>query len=92
MPKIVLTAQVEDADTWEDDFRSHRDLFADFGYTDLYEFGIGENSEIAIVVDVDDPDDFLAALSSPENIAAMENDRVLRDTVKVWVLDKELQI
>lgn len=92
MTKIVLTAQVEDTETWEKEFRGHRDFFKEFGYTSVYEYAIGENSEVALVVDVNDVNGFLATLESPENVAAMENDGVKRDTVKVWVIDKTLPL
>jgi hypothetical protein len=34
----------------------------------------------------------MKVLESPETAAAMATDGVLRDTVKVFVLDKELQV
>jgi hypothetical protein len=34
----------------------------------------------------------MSAISSPETAEAMESDGLLRDTVKVFVLDKELAV
>jgi hypothetical protein len=92
MPKIVLTAEVEDTKAWEKGFRSHRELFADFGFASVYEYAISDGSQVAVCVEVDDPDAFLESLRSPKNVDAMKNDGVKRDTVKVFVVDKALQI
>lgn len=92
MTRIVLTAQVEDTAAWEPKFRSHADMFRKFGVADTYEYSIGENSEVAVCVDVSDADAFLEILSSPENVAAMENDGVNRDSVKIFVVDKALRL
>jgi len=92
MAKIVLTAQVENTASWEKAFRTHRDLFRNFGLASVYEYGIGENNEVVVVVDVSDPDAFIETLGSPENVAAMKNDGVRRDTVKVFVVDKALDL
>lgn len=92
MPKVVLTAQVTDTIAWEKGFRSHGDLFRNFGFASVYEYSIGDNSNVAVCVDVDDPAAFLTSLETPENIAAMEKDGVKRDTVQAFVLNKALQV
>ena len=92
MPRIVLTAEVENTKDWEQKFRTHRDLFREMGHASVYEYGIGENNEVVVTVDVGDAAAFLTSLESAENVAAMENDGVKRDTVKVWVVDKALDI
>lgn len=92
MTKIVVTAEVEDLEAWERGFRSHRDLFQEMGFASVYEYSIGKSSEVAVCVDVGDVDAFLASLDSPDNVAAMEADGIKRDTVRVFVFDKALQI
>ena len=92
MTRVVLTAQVENTASWEAAFRTHRDLFRDFGLASVYEYGIGENNEVVVVVEVSDSDAFIETLGSPENVAAMKNDGVRRETVKVFVVDKELKL
>jgi len=92
MPRIVLTAEVQDTETWEQAFRTHADLFREMGHASVYEYGIGDNNEVVVTVDVGDADAFLESLASDENVAAMENDGVNRDTVKVWVVDKALNL
>ncbi|MGD8340520.1 MAG: hypothetical protein PVH89_07030 [Gammaproteobacteria bacterium] len=92
MPRIVLTAEVEDTGKWESEFRGHRDLFREMGHASVYEYAIGDNNEVAVCVDVSDAAAFLESLQSDENVSAMKNDGVKRDTVKVFVVDKSLPI
>lgn len=92
MTRIVLTAQVENPKTWEQQFQTHADLFRQMGFAKAYDYSIGKDSDVAVSVEVDDVDGFLQALESPENVAAMENDGVRRDTVHVFVLDKSLRL
>ena len=92
MPRVVITAEVEDTESWEAGFRSHTDLFREQGLADVYEYGIGDGSNVAVCVEVDDADAFLEVLESPENVDAMEADGVIRDTVQVFVIDQELEI
>ena len=92
MTKIVLMAEVEDVGSWETGFRSHAGLFKKMGFASVYEYAIGDDSTVAVCVDVADKAGFLTSLESPENVAAMESDGVKRDTVKVFVLDKALPV
>lgn len=92
MTRIVLTAQVENTQTWEQKFRTHADLFREMGLAKAYDYSIGKDSNVAVSVEVNDVDGFLKALESPENVAAMKNDGVRRDTVQIFVLDKSLKL
>jgi len=92
MTRIVLTAQVENTQTWERQFRTHADMFREVGLAKVYDYSIGKDSNVAVSVEVSDVDAFLKVLESPENIAAMQNDGVRRDTVQVFVLDKSLKL
>lgn len=89
MTKIITTGQVEDAAEWESEFRTHVDLFRKYTATQV-RFATTAENEIAIVWEVDDVDTYLRLLEAPETIQAMESDGVKRDTVKVFVLDKEV--
>ena len=92
MTRIVLTAQVDNTKEWEQQFKTHADLFRQMGLAKVYDYSIGKDSNVAVSVEVNDVDGFLTALESPENVAAMENDGVQRDTVQVFVLDKSLRL
>ena len=88
MPRIIITAKVEDAEKWEKGFRSHGDLFRKFTQRVAY-FCATEENEIAIYEEVDDLETYFAVLKSPETAKALAADGVKPETVKVYVLDKE---
>jgi len=58
MPKVVVTAQVEDPVKWEKGFRTHGDLFRSETVTKLITFGISEGNEIAVCFEPDDLEAF----------------------------------
>jgi hypothetical protein len=88
MAKIIITAKVEDAAKWEEGFRTHGDLLRSMTSTVSY-FTISADNELTIYADVDDVDKYFEVMDSPATEEAMAIDGVLRDTVKVSVLDKE---
>ena len=93
MPRIVVTAQVEDLVKWEEGFRTHGDLFR--SETVSGPIGIAtndEDNEIAVCFDASGLDTFLQGMDSPETAEAMALDGVKRETVKVFVLDKEFVV
>jgi hypothetical protein len=87
MPRVIMTAQVEDSADWEKGFRTHGGLFNDYTATAIHFTATNEN-EVAILWELDDLDKFLSLVESPETIEAMEFDGVKRETVKSFVLDK----
>ena len=92
MPKVVVVGQVEDTTKWEEGFRTHGDHFKNnMGVTGAIGFAINEGNEVAVCFEPADEAHFMAAMQTPENIAAMEQDGVKRDTVKVYVMDREFQ-
>ena len=94
MPQIVFVAEVEDSVTWEERFRTHKDLF-----TQLYgpmgmnviNFTTTSDNTIVLYTETTDLDAYFATLDTDDIKAAMAEDGVKRDTVQVYVLDKELQ-
>jgi len=91
MPKVIVTAQVEDSANWENGFRNHAGLFNDYTATAI-NFSATDDNEVAILWDVANLDRYLELMDSPETAAAMAQDGVKRDTVKVYVLDKEINL
>ncbi len=91
MARIVVTAQIEDSANWEEGFRTHGELFNAYTATAIHYTATAEN-EVAIYWEVDDLDKFLALVDSPETVEAMELDGVKRETVKIFVLDKEFDL
>lgn len=86
--RIVLTAEVADVAAWEEKFRTHGGMFRDQGTVSPILIGVNGNT-VAVAESVEDLDSFMATLESEETIAAMQEDGVNRDSVKVFVLDRE---
>ena len=91
MTKVVITAEVEDLAQWEAGFRSHGDLFKRQTNTRPISISTNENNEVALIFEPNDLNTFLQILDA-EGPAAMENDGVKGETVKMFVMDKEFQI
>lgn len=88
MAMIVLTADVEDGATWEREYRTHGDLFEAAGLGTMH-YTVSDNGHVVMCTDVDDVDSYMEFMSSQSTQDAMKNDGVKRDTVKLFVLDKE---
>ena len=76
---------------WENGFRNHAGLFNDYTATAI-NFTATNDNEVAILWDVADLNKYLELMDSPETAAAMAQDGVKRETVKVYVLDKEINL
>ena len=93
MPRIVVTAQVEDAVKWDKGLRTHGDIFRNnYTVTAPVSFAISEGNTVAVCFEPADVDKALEAINSPATAEAMTADGVKRDTVKVFVLDKEFKV
>lgn len=93
MARLIMVGEVEDATAWEARFRSHDELFSTiYGPMgmDAIHFTTTEDNRFALYSEVDDMDAWFRALESPEIEAAMAEDGVKRETVRIHVLDKEL--
>jgi hypothetical protein len=88
MPRVIITAQVEDAAKWETEFRTHGELLRSMSST-VTHISTNESNEIALYAEPSDLDQYFSVLESPATAAAMAQDGVKRETVKVYVLDKE---
>ena len=91
IPKVVITAQVEDLENWEEGFRSHGDLFRRQTNSKPIHIATGEGNEVALNFEPSDLKTFLSLLDS-EGSAAMANDGVIHETVKMFVLDKSFKL
>ena len=90
MAKVIITAQVEDSAKWEEGFRTHGELLRSMTSTVTY-FTISKDNELTLYAEPNDVDKFLEVMDSPATKAAMAYDGVKRETVKVFVLDKEFR-
>ncbi len=91
MVRILVTAQVEDSKEWEDGFRTHRDLFKSMTATAVH-YAVTDGNQIAVCTDATDQAKYFQVLESKSTVDAMTSDGVKRDTVKVFVLDKKLDL
>jgi len=89
--KAIITAQVEDSTNWESAFRSHADLFSKYTATAV-QFVATDDNEVAILWEISNLETFLAQLDAPEIAEAMAQDGVNHDSVKVYILDKEINL
>ena len=91
MAKVVVTAQVQDAAKWEAGFRTHGDLFRTMKVQGAMHYAINGN-EIAVFAETEDVNAYLRVLQSQATAEAMAHDGVKRETVRSFVLDKEMKV
>ena len=86
MPRVVVTAEVENLEKWEEGFRTHGDLFRQMGVSRM-EFATGAGNRVAIAGETTDLDAYMKVLASSATAEAMASDGVKRETVQVFVLE-----
>jgi hypothetical protein len=91
MPKVVLTCQVQDPIKWEVGFRTHGDLLRTYNLQAPVQFTVTGN-EVAKCMEPADLAAYKKAMESPATAKAMDFDGVKRETVKMFVLDKEVKV
>ncbi len=74
MPKVVVTAQVEDPVKWEKNFRTHGSLFKSQSVTKPIGFATIEGNHVAVCLEPDDLDTCMKILDSPSTVVAMTFD------------------
>ena len=93
MPMIVVTAQVEDLVKWEEGFRTHADIFRSQTTISPVRMATSdEDNHVAVYFEVSDLDTALRVLQSQVTAEAMVSDGINRETVKVFVFDKEFHV
>jgi hypothetical protein len=91
MPRVVLTAEVNDLNTWEKGFRTHGDLFKRMGVSTM-EYATIAGNRVAVCGETTDLEAYMRILNSPATAEAMAGDGVKRETVQMFVLDKAVKI
>jgi hypothetical protein len=91
MARVLVVAQCQDAKKWEQGFVTHADLFRSMGATAPVNYG-HEGNWVAVMLDVKDLDNYKRVLNSKATADAMAIDGVLRETVKMFVLNKQLVV
>jgi len=90
MPRILITAEVNDLATWEKGFRTHGDLFKQMGVSTM-EYATVAGSRVAVCGETTDLDAYMKIFNSPATAEAMAGDGVKRETVQLFVLDKNVK-
>ena len=87
MSMVVVTAQVDDVAQWEENFRTHGDLFLKQTISRV-DLGSTDEDCVVCIFHVDDLDTFFEVLGSPETAEAMDEDGVDKESVNVFVVDR----
>src|SRR3954470_12534008 len=69
LPKVIITAQVQDGVKWEAGFRSHMETFRNYSIKAPIAFSINGN-EVVICMEPEDMDTFNRAMESKETADA----------------------
>ena len=89
MPKVIAKIEVEDTAKWEKGFRTHGALFRSQTIKKPIHYAETAKNEILICFEPENIDAYLKGMDSSETEEAMKFDGVKRDTVQIFVLDKE---
>lgn len=89
MPRVIVTADVEDTAKWEEGFRTHGELFRSQTIKKPISMATTEQNQVVVLFEPENLETYMKILDSPATAEAMDIDGIKRDTVKVFVLDKE---
>ena len=91
MTMMILTARVADRATWEAKFKPRGPLFGMATGRSPVHYTCDDDNHIAICIDVDDPEQFMATMGSDEHRAAQSEDGVIEGSIRGFLLDKTLE-
>jgi hypothetical protein len=91
MARVLVVAQCKDPKKWEQTFVTHGQLFRSMGATEPVHYGLDGNWA-AVMMDVRDVNHYKKLMQSKETADAMADDGVLRETVKMFELDKKVAV
>jgi hypothetical protein len=87
---IAVRAQVESADHWRTQFKTHADLFRSQGVSVAHMGSADENTVLAIF-ETNDVDEFIRVFNDPATMEAMSNDKVTGG-VEMFVINENFDI
>jgi hypothetical protein len=88
--KVVVIAEVEDPEKWEEGFRTHGDLFRSQTVKKPIDFAIKGN-QVVVCMRPKDLDKFMEIYESEATAEAMAFDGIKRETVQTFVLDRQFE-
>ena len=83
---IAVRAEVESADHWKENFKTHSDLFKSQGVT-LAHMGVANDKTVIAVFETNDPDEFIRIFNDPATGEAMSEDKITGG-VEMFPLDE----
>jgi len=83
---IAVRAEVESADHWKENFKTHSDLFKSQGVT-LAHMGVANDKTVIAVFETNDPDEFMRIFNDPATGEAMSEDKITGG-VEMFPLDE----
>ena len=83
---IAVRAEVESADHWKENFKTHSDLFKSQGVT-LAHMGVANDKTVIAVFETNDPDEFMRIFNDPATGVAMSEDKITGG-VEMFPLDE----
>jgi len=88
MPKIIITAEVQDPAKWEAGFRSHGEVFRSYSVNAPISYTTDGN-RVAVCMEVASVETMKQQMSLPATAEAMATDGLKRETFKMFVLDRQ---
>ena len=92
MPTVIATGQCIDGARWEAGFRSHGELFLAQTVVSPIRYSVNDRNEFAIVFEVEDLESYQDILESELTAEAMALDGVIRETIRVFLADREFDL
>ena len=87
---IAVRAQVESADHWRTQFKTHADLFRSQGVS-VAHMGSADEKTVLAIFETDDVDEFIRIFNDPATMEAMSNDKVTGG-VEMFVINDSFDI
>ena len=72
---IAVRAEVENADHWKDNFKTHGDFFKSQGVTRAH-IGVANDKTVIAVFETNEPDEFMRIFNDPATGEAMSKDKI----------------
>jgi hypothetical protein len=88
MARIIVTADVEDGAAWDAKFRTRGELMKRAGLRAVH-YTVTDNRLVSYV-EPEDAEAYLKFMGSSAVADAMREDGIKRETVRIYVLDREL--
>ena len=87
---IAVRAEVESADHWRTQFKTHGDVFKSQGVS-MVHMGVADETTVIAIFETNNPEEFIRIFNDPVTMDAMSNDRVTGG-VEMFLIDETFNI